>query len=67
MRTKLAVGVGLLVAVGGVASAVTTGAGPAELLMWTVVALIPAAIVALGGVPSGYSSVDDDREEPTDS
>jgi hypothetical protein len=55
MRTKLALGVGVVVAVAGVASTLTTGGGLAEAVMWSLVAAIPATIVALGGIPTGYS------------
>ncbi|ADQ67477.1 hypothetical protein C499_18859 [Halogeometricum borinquense DSM 11551] len=55
MRTKLAVGVGIVVALAGVASTMTTGGELSEAIMWVVFAMVPAAIVALGGIPSGYS------------
>lgn len=58
MRRKLAVGVGAVVALAGVASTLTTGGGASEAVMWVVVAAVPAAIVALGGLPSGYSRDD---------
>lgn len=58
MRTKLALGVGVVVAVAGVASTLTTGGGIAEAVMWSLVAAIPAAIVALGAIPTGYAGDD---------
>jgi hypothetical protein len=58
MRAKLALGVGVVVAVAGVASTLTAGGGLAEVLMWSLVAAIPAAIVALGAIPTGYSGDD---------
>lgn len=55
MRGKLAVTVGILVALAGVTSVVTTGGELSEAVMWGVAALVPAGIVALGALPSGYS------------
>lgn len=55
MRAKFAVAVGLLVALAGVASVAANGGELSEAVMWGVAALVPAAIVALGAFPSGYS------------
>jgi hypothetical protein len=55
VKRLLAVGVTLLVAVGGVAS----GGSVAEMVSWGVLALVPGAIVALGSLPSGYSEDED--------
>lgn len=55
MRAKFAVAVGLLVALAGVASVAANGGELSEAVMWGVAALVPAAIVALGASPSGYS------------
>jgi predicted cobalt transporter CbtA len=58
MRGKLAAAVGVLVALAGVASVATTGGELSEAVMWGVAALVPAGIVALGALPSGYSTDD---------